>query len=194
MNAYGPSFRHITPDHTVFENKTVHKWFSVNIDLNLDDNTANEDRANIFALTDGTEYPNIGSQIPAVYLLPESMTLQVCMFMDGEESLCTEAGDAPIGEWFNLRVEQYCWLPWSDFCYVFIYVEETEIFFWWNDTPATFYNVEGVLGETYGRDDIVAASGKYAHFTLDQCEDVDDNCDVDFLTQTQPTHENAVNV
>ena len=55
MNAYGPSFRHITPDHTVFENKTVHKWFSVNIDLNLDDNTANEDRANIFALTDGTE-------------------------------------------------------------------------------------------------------------------------------------------
>ena len=186
MNAYGPSFRYITPNHIVFEHETVHRFYQVNIDLNLDDNTDNDVRANIYGLTNGAEYPDIGSQIPAVYIQPNSMTLEVCTYLDGAER-CTELDADAISAnvWFNLKVEQFCWglFPWP-ICWVSVLIDGESQFYWYNDSPQTFTDVSGVIGNTYGRDDIVAASGKYANFYLDQSED---GTGIDFVVTDEIT-------
>ena len=203
MNAYGPSFRYINKpaNHVVFEHKTVHWFYTVNIDLKLDGITP-ENKANIFGLTDGAAYNGIGSQIPAVYTIPgdEGLGLQICTFIDGASYCNALDEDVTAGEWFNLKVEQRCWwdLNGDFWCYIFVLVDNELEFFMWNDTPTTFYNVAGIVGNTYGQDDIAAASGKYANFNLDQCEvnDADDidNCNVPFSIADQPTHADAVNV
>ena len=191
MNAYGPIFHYITANHVVFEHATVHRWFQVNIDLKLDDN-ANDERSNIYGLmTADAIYPNIGSQIPAVYLNPNSMILQVCAFLDGGE-LCKDLDEAvPADEWFNLKVEQTCWLDTDLWCYITVLVDNDPKFYWWNDSPATFYDVDGVIGNTYGQPDIVAASGKYMNFNLDQSED---GTGFTFETAAKPDHSGAANV
>ena len=171
MNAYGPSFYYITANHVVFEHGTVHRWFQINIDLKLDDNTANDDRSNIYGLmVEGSTYENIGSMVPAVFMKPNSMDLQVCMFLNGA-NVCEDLSTAVADTWFNLKIEQTCWIT----CYVTAYVDDVQVFFWWNGSPETFYNVDGVIGNTYNQDNIVAASGKYYDFTLDQFEDGSDS-------------------
>ena len=197
MNAYGPSFRYITPNHVVFEHETFYWWYTVNIDLKLDD-IIYEERANIFGLTNGAAFDGIGSQIPAVYIQPteegqEGLSLEICTFIDGA-SYCGDLDDnVAADEWFNLRVEQNCWFLEEFWCYIFVLVNGESQFFMWNDDVQTFNDVAGIIGNTYGQDDISAASGKYANFKLDQCEDLDD-CLITFSNQDQPTHEDAVNV
>ena len=167
LSAYGPSFYHIKANDIVFEHATVHKWFAVNIDLKLDDNTLNTETANIYGLmTEGSTYPNVGSQIPAVFIKPSSMDLEVCMYLNGE-SVCEDLYTAAANTWFNLKIEQTCWIE----CFVTAYVNDALVFYWWNGTPETFYDVDGVIGNTYKQDDFVAASGEYYDFTLNQYED-----------------------
>jgi len=191
MNAYGPIFHDITANHVVFEHATVHKWFQVNIDLKLDDNALNDEKSNIYGLTDGSIYPNIGSQIPAVYLNANSMILRVCTFLDDAE-LCRDLDDpVAIDTWFNLKVEQTCWLDTDLWCYISVLVDNDPKFYWYNDSPATFYDVDGVIGNTYGQPDIVAASGEYMNFNLDQSED---GTGFTFATTAQPVHGDADNV
>ena len=167
LSAYGPSFQDIIANNVIFEHATVHKWFQVNIDLNLHTNLLNEKRSNIYGLmVKDSTFPDIGSQIPAVFIQPESMTLEVCMFLDGE-IFCEDLFTATADTWFNLKIEQTCWIE----CFVTAYVDDTLVFYWWNSSPKTFYNVDGVIGNTYDQEDIVAASGKYYDFTLTQSED-----------------------
>ena len=167
LNAYGPSFQDITANHVVFEHAAVYSWFQVNIDLNLADNTGNANRSNIYGLmVEGSTFENIGSMVPAVFIKPNSMDLEVCMFLDGA-NICEDLTTATADTWFNLRIEQTCWF----YCFVTAYVDETLVFFWWNISPEIFYNVDGVIGNNYNQTDIVAASGKYYDFTLDQSED-----------------------
>ena len=186
INAYGPSFQAITANHVVFEHATVHKWFQVNIDLKLEDHSANPERANIYGLmTEGATYPNIGSMIPAVFIKPNSKQLEVCLFLDGGENCVDLLDEYTEDEWFNLTVEQYCWVN----CYVVVYKDDT-IQFWWNTVAETFYDVAGVIGNTYNQDEFVAAAGLYKDFTLDQSED---GSGITFLTQTEPDSNNAAN-
>ena len=167
INAYGPSFQAITANHVVFEHATVHKWFRVNIDLNLADNTANPEISNIYGLmVDGSVYENIGSMVPAVFMKAGTMELEVCMFLNGA-NLCEDLHTATADTWFNLKIEQTCWIE----CIVTAYIDDVLVFYWWNKSPETFYDVNGVIGNTYNQDDIVPASGKYYDFTLDQYED-----------------------
>ena len=178
----------------MFQHATVHKYFQVNIDLKLDDNTANDDRANIYGLmVEDSIFENIGSQIPAVFLEPNSMVLQVCMFFDGANNCETlNAVDADV--WFNLKVEQNCWGPDLNgdlWCYVHVLINDVYQFFWYNSSPATFYDVDGVIGNTYEQANIVAASGKYKNFYLDQSED---GTGVSFAVTAEPTNADAVNV
>ena len=183
LNAYGPSFQDITANHVVFEHAAVYSWFQVNIDLNLADNTGNANRSNIYGLmVEGSTFENIGSMVPAVFIKPNSMDLEVCMFLDGA-NICEDLTTATADTWFNLRIEQTCWF----YCFVTAYVDETLVFFWWNISPEIFYNVDGVIGNTYNQTDIVAASGKYYDFTLDQSED---GTGLDWLT-TQDHDETA---
>ena len=194
MNAYGPSFHHITPNNVVFQHATVHKWFQVNIDLKLDDNSANPDRSNIYGLmTEGSIYPNIGSQIPAVFLEAESMEVQVCMFLDGANTCSSLLVEVTADVWFNLKVEQNCWIDLNgDFwCYVTVLKDDVIQFYWYNATPETFYNVEGVIGNTYDQPGIVAASGKYKNFNLDQSED---GSGITWAVADEPTNADAANV
>ena len=190
INAYGPSFQAITSNHVVFEYATVHKWFQVNIDLKLDDHSLSPDadkRANIYGLmTEGATYPNIGSMIPAVFIQPNSKQLEVCLYLDGAEFCSDLLEEYTPDEWFTLTVEQFCWL---DNCYVIVY-KEFVIQFWWNTTPETFYNVDGVIGNTYKQSDIVAASGLYKDFNLDQSED---GSGITFLTADEPDSTAAAN-
>ena len=186
INAYGPIFQPITANHVVFEHATVHKWFQVNIDLKLEDHSTNDKRANVYGLmTEGATYPNIGSMIPAVFIEPESNLLEVCLFLDGEENCANFLQAYTPDEWFNLTVEQFCWGT----CYVIVYQGDT-IQFWWNTAGETFYDVDGVIGNTYNREDIVVASGLYKDFTLDQSED---GSGIDFLTAAEPDTTAAVN-
>jgi len=192
LNAYGPSFHHITPNHIVFQHATVHKYFQVNIDLKLDDNTANDERSNIYGLTvEDSTFENVGSQIPAVFLEPNSMVLQVCMFFDGANN-CQSLDPVDADVWFNLKVEQNCWFGIQEYCYIFVGIDgDFSKFYWYNSTPETFYDVDGVIGNTYGQADIVAASGKYMNFNLDQSED---GTGVSFAVTAEPTNADAVNV
>ena len=185
LNFYGPSFQPITANHVVFEHATVHQWFQVNIDLNLADNT-HTDRSNIYGImVKDSIWPNIGSQIPAVFIQPESMQLEVCMFLDGG-NLCKEINIATADTWFNLWIEQTCWIE----CQVSVYVDGILRFYWLNSSPETFYDVKGVIGNTYNQEDIVAASGKYYDFTLDQSED---GTDLTWLTTADHDSTGAAN-
>ena len=187
LSAYGPSFYHIEANHVVFQHATVHKWFQVNIDLKLADNTANPNKANVYGLmTEGSTYPNIGSMIPAIFIEPNSNMLEVCLFLDGSEN-CRLFDDAYTpDEWFNLTVERYCWI---ENCYVIVWLNNT-IQFWWNvATPETFYDVEGVIGNTY-KQVFVAATGLYKNFNLDQSED---GSGITWLAADEPDSGAAVN-
>ena len=191
MNAYGPSFRYINrpPNHVVFEHATVHRFYQVNIDLKLEENT-NTDLSNIYGLTDGAAYDSIGSQIPAVYLEPESMQLRICQFLDGA-SVCENLAEDAISAntWFNLKIEQNCWFG---LCFINVLLDDVyqDVFYWINYSPATFYDVSGIIGNTYDQDNIVAASGQYANFYLDQSED---GSDISFVVTDAPTEEGASN-
>ena len=193
MNAYGPSFHYITANHVVFEHATVHKWFQVTIDLKLDDNAANDDRSNIYGLmVEDAVFNNIGSQVPAVFLEPNSMVLQVCMYFAGANN-CETLTAVDADEWFTLIVEQNCWVDINAnfWCYVHVLIDDAVQFFWYNSSPETFYNVDGVIGNTYDQANIVAASGKYKNFNLDQSED---GSGITWAVSAEPTNADAINV
>jgi hypothetical protein len=192
LNAYGPSFEHIKANHVVFQHATVHKYFQVNIDLKLDDNTANTERSNIYGLmTENGVYPNIGSQIPAVFLKSGSMTLEVCMFFDATQN-CVDITTITADTWFNLKVEQNCWNSGTEYCYISVLIDDVLAFFWYNSSPEIFYDVSGVIGNTYKQPDIVAASGKYMNFNLEQTNDGSDGS-VTFQITAEPDANNANN-
>ena len=85
MNAYGPSFHYITPNHVVFHHAVVHRYFDLQIDLKLNQNTETVSKSNVFGVTvKGEPYENVGSQIPSLFLQPNGMTLEVCMQFENE--------------------------------------------------------------------------------------------------------------
>jgi hypothetical protein len=180
MNLYGPTFFDITANKVVFEHAVVHRWFDLRIDLKLNENFL-FDKANIFGVTvAGEPYENAGSQIPALFLEPESMNLEVCMAINGANECGTLAEPITANEWTSLAFEQWCWFdsPWNlDWCSFHVFkldknedgTEEWIQQLWWWNTGTTFENVEGVIGNTYG-ENFAVASGEYNNFRLDQYE------------------------
>ena len=171
MNAYGPIYRPIEPNTLVFQHENIYDWYEINIDLRLDENTSDE-KQNIFGLmVEGATYPNIDSQIPAAYLTTDN-ELEICFPIDGE-TWCENAGAITTGEWFNLWIEQWCYWDGDNsnwfWCTIYVLVDDVEQFFWYNDVPITFYNVDGIVGNTYG-DNFEAASGDFKNFYLDWYE------------------------
>ena len=178
MNAYGPSFWNITPNKVVFQNAVVHHWFDLQIDLKLANNVL-ATQANVFGVTvKGEPYENVGSQIPALFLQPNSMNLEVCMQVDNDTVCESSAVAVTPDEWFSLWFEQWCWvdLDGEDWCsfYVLKTIDGLDgwevLWYWWNETPITFENVEGVIGNTYGDQNFAVAVGDYKNFRLDQYE------------------------
>ena len=198
MNAYGPQDWPIVANKVVFDHATVDGWYYiVSIDLKLSpDNLDNASKANIYGLTDGAPFGDPGSEFPAVYLLPESLDLEVCTYLDGART-CIELPDKIEADvWFNLKVEQNCFIilimgfPY-EYCYITVLLNEETQFFWFNSTPETWNNVEGIIGNTYDQENIIAATGRYRHFDLHHS---DDGKDLSFAVSDPPTHEDAVNV
>ena len=194
MNAYGPQDWPIEANKLVFEHATVDINYILSIDLKLSaDNLDNDKPANIYGLTNGAAFDGPGSKIPAVYLRAGSLDLEVCTYLDGERT-CLELPDKIEADvWFNLKVEHFCWFLeiFPTRCYLSVLLNENLQFFWYNSTPETWYDVEGIIGNTYDQEDIIAATGRYRHFYLDQSED---GTDLSFAVSDPPTHEDAANV
>ena len=190
MNIYGPQFNTITPNHVVFKHATVFKDFQVNIDFKLDNNSANDKRANLYGLmAEASIFPEDGSQVPAVFIRPESMMLEACMFLNGADTCLSFNEEVNPDQWYNLVVEQRCYL-WS-ICFVHVILDDDTQFYWiWNDTPEVYFNVDGIIGNTYNQTDIVAASGSYKNFNLITYEDASA---MEFAVADEPDSAGAAN-
>ena len=169
MNAYGPIFRAITPNLLIFAHETIFPWYEISIDLKLDGNPT-EDRQNIFGfMVEGTTRPDLGSQIPAVYINPDN-TLDVCFEFDAE-TLCETTAAVELDTWFNFYMEQWCWYDEADDleCAIYIWAGDNLEIFWANYWPITFVNVDGYIGNTYGGE-FEAAHGYFKNFELNWFE------------------------
>ena len=167
MNAYGPIFRTIEPDEIVFRHETVYPMFEINIDLKLEENTSDE-KQNVFGFAvENSTYPNVDSQIPAVYLTPDN-ELQICMQIDGA-TVCELTSQITVDTWFNLWIEQWCWVDENNsnisWCTVYTMINDNVEWFWYNRTPMTYRNVDGIVGNTYGGE-FQSASGYGKKFVL----------------------------
>ena len=187
MNAYGPIFRSIEPNQVVYEHEVLHQYFELNIDLKLEENTLDTE-ANIFGqMVQDETYPNVGSQIPAAFLKPNSMVIEVCMQVNNG-NLCRPLFDAiEAGVWFNLYIEQWCYTPNDTVCVLYVFKDNQTQFFWNNYSPTTFYYVQGIIGNTYGGK-FAAASGQYKNFQLKYYETRDspsDKIDMDAIDLTE---------
>ena len=167
MNAYGPIFRNIEPDEIVFRHETVFPMFEINIDLKLEENKSDE-KQNVFGFTvENATYPNVDSQIPSVYLTPDNV-LQICMQVDAA-TVCELTSEITADKWINLWIEQWCWVDESDsnvsWCTIYTLIDDIVQWFWYNRTPVTYRNVDGIVGNTYGGE-FQAASGYGKKFVL----------------------------
>ena len=164
MNAYGPIFRSIRPDEVILDYQTVFHSFEVHIDLKLEDNTSDE-KQNIFSFTvKGASYPNIDSQIPAAFLTPNN-ELEICMQINGATD-CRLTKIITPGQWLNLWIEQYCWSnDENSICTVYALIDGVVEYFWINDTPMTFRNVQSIVGDTYDGQ-FEAAAGYFKKLAL----------------------------
>ena len=193
MNAYGPQDWPIDANKVVFDHASVDVNYIVSIDLKLSAaNLDNEKPANIYGLTDGAAFGNAGSEIPAVYLRAGSLDLEVCNYVNGER-ICTGLEDKIEADvWFNLKIEQSCWVIWPQwFCFASVLLNGNFQFFLDVGETETWNNVEGIIGNTYDQEDIIAALGRYRHFYLNHSDDPNDlsfTVDVADLNR-----ENAVN-
>ena len=176
MNAYGPSFFEIVPNKLAIRKATIpggdwHKRFTVNIDLKLNENTSDK-KANIFGVTDVSTYPIIGT-LPAVFLQPNSKLLEVCFYLNGANQCKKLDNEVLVNEWFNLKIQQKCdpIFPAGLDCKFSVKVRDVVEWVEQNTKPSEFINVNGIIGNTYSQDDIIAASGYYSHFELDTSED-----------------------
>lgn len=135
----------------------------------------------------GSVYPNDGSQIPAVFVQPNSNILEICAYLDGSET-CLSPGIAfTPNEWFTLGFGSFCWSE----CYL-ISTKDGEPGPYWINTSwnQTWYDVSGIIGNTYSQSDIIAASGEYKNFNL---ETLDDQNDLTFFVTAEPDKTGAEN-
>jgi len=182
LSGYGPSFRPIEADKVVFKELTEYHDFAVSISVKLDDHADVGEDSNIFGFqTHGTAYPNVGSQIPSAFVTANSNDVKVCHELDGTTYCETAIDECAItpGEWFDIYVEQWCWDWDNNICWVYVYVNECWIVRW-NNTPITYYNVDGIIGNTYNGT-FPAASGYYKDFTFESWAEVRDAAS-DFVT------------
>ena len=194
MNAYGPSFHHLTQNKPVFEYATVHPNFIVAIDLKLDDHSTVDERSNVYGLMEaGSVYPNEGSQIPAVFIRPNSNIFEICVSPGIPNSdkleICLTPGIAfTPNEWFTLAFGSFC----SDECSLAVQKDdEVEGPYWINNSwNQTWYDVSGIIGNTYNWSDLIAATGEYMNFYLDSEEDQND---LSFFVTTEPDKTGAEN-
>ena len=193
MNAYGPSFHHLTQNKLVFEYATVYPSFAVYIDLKLDDHSTVDERSNVYGLmaAAGSVDPYEESQIPAVYIQPNSNILEICVspgipYSDIFDSCFTGITFTP-NEWFTLAFGSFCW----DECYLVVQ-KDYEVKAYWilNSWNQTWYDVSGIIGNTYNQSDIIAATGEYMNFYLDSEEDQND---LSFFVTTEPDKTGAEN-
>ena len=162
MNAYGPSFRAISPDLLVFKHETIFPDFVMYFDLKLDGNESGEQQ-NIFgAMTEDSTYPDVDSQIPAVFLNPDN-TLDVCFELDGGTN-CHTTSEVQLDTWFNFWLEQYCWTDsnGNTICGTWLWVGDDDVWYF-NVSPQTFVNADGYMGTTYG-EEFETASGYFSDF------------------------------
>ena len=183
MNAYGPSFFEIVANKPALRYATIphgdwHKHFTGKINLKLHDNTGNPELANIFGVTDGTEYPGAGSQLPALFIQPNSMLLKACMAFDTETKCLPFSKAVEADTWFWVRFEQNKWEDGNTYFYALLCDEKNENCDYQgkiqNFTPQDFTGVKPYIGNTYEQDDIVAASGEYFDFELWSSELISD--------------------
>ena len=171
MNAYGPTFRAIMPNLLIFKHETIFNWYEISIDLKLDGNESDE-KQNIFGFqVEGTNWPEVGSQVPAVYINSDD-SLNVCFEFNGE-TRCDDTSVVTLDTWFNLWIEQWCWydpLDTSIFnCGIWVWIDDDLEFFHRNDFPLTLVNVDGYIGNTYGGE-FEAAHGSFKNFELNPYE------------------------
>ena len=165
MNAFGPSFYHFKNDKTIYEHLNGYIG-AVNIDLKLNDHSAFDERSNIYGLMEaGSVYPNVGSQMPAVFIQPNTNLLEFCTYLNGSQQCLIPGITFDANEWFNIRIINFCW----DKCY-FVLAKDGEVEFYWINTTYNqtmiAHDVSGVIGNTYNQVDIVAASGEYKNFEV----------------------------
>ena len=164
MNAYGPIFRAITPNLLIFQHETIFADYVIYFDLKLDGNESDE-KQNIFgAMTEDSTYPDVASQIPAVFLNPDN-TLEVCFELDDLTNCHTTTESVDLDTWFNLWIEQFCWTDSNgdSICGTWVWVGDDEWFWFINFSPDTYINVDGFMGNTYG-EEFEAASGYFMDF------------------------------
>ena len=185
MNAYGPihfgPIIALEPNKVEYEDISLYKFWEIDVSIRLDAQL--EEKSNIYGLmVDGSTYPNPESQIPAIFVKPNSMELEICMKV-GEETLCEDLKEVTVGEWFNLWIEQWCWS--EDQCGVYFFLNnEFRYRYTLPGAPVTYNDVDFIIGNTYGQPDIVAASGVYVDLlfnTYKERANPSDKIDADVL-------------
>ena len=184
MNTYGPSFFDIVANKLALRYATIphgdwHKHFTAKINLKLHDNTGNPELANIFGvMVDETAYPETaypagGSQIPALFIQPNSMFLKACMGFDTETRCISFITTREADTWFWVRLEQQTWPDGKTYFYALLcdtkdekaedcdYQGKIE-----NPNPQDYKDAKAYIGNTYKQDDITFASGEYFDFEL----------------------------
>ena len=178
MKAYGPihfgpniAFQ---PNQIEKEDIKLYKFWEIDVSIKLDAQL--DTKSNIYGLmVSGSTYPDPESQIPAVFVKPNSMMVEICMKV-GEEALCEDLKEVTVGEWFNLWIEQWCWT--EDQCGVYFFLNnEFRYRYVLPGTPVTYNAVDFIIGNTYGQSDIVAASGVYVDLLFSTYEERDNPSD-----------------
>ena len=131
---------------------TVFERFDISIMLNLKKNTESG-WPNIFGFQkEGVKaydngYP-IGSRIPAVWLLPNSNALHICMALNDNGNSCWNSPEMPVDTWFQLNIRQGIDKVNKRYLYQILIdgeVKQTVT----NKKPMVFEGVNGILGNSY---------------------------------------------
>ena len=142
-----------------------------------------EQKANIIGLSQsGANYPDFGSQVPAVFIEPLTRKLNFCM-ASGSGTVCEISDTFDLAtvyhEWFHLKIEHQCWFG---ICFLHALVNDVVVIFF-QTTSNTFSDVEIIFGNTYDQDDIISARGGFEN--LEWSTGLDKN-DLEFTVSEKP--------
>ena len=185
MNVYGPSFSRIHANRKLGLIPELLPNFIISFDVFLYD-TLYEQKANIIGFSQsGSNYPEFGSQVPAVFIDKLTQHLSLCMASGlGTECQISDTFDLATvyHEWFNLKIEHRCW---GENCYLFGIVngDVVKVF---ATSSGTFNDVEIIFGNTYDQEDIIPARGGYENFKWSAGLDSDD---LQFTVSDEPAIE-----
>lgn len=166
----------INHNEVIYSGVTVHPIYSISIDLNLEKNQHKYwsnvlgFRKNGVIADDGKGFFPQGSRIPAVFLYEKTTKLLVCSALNDDGNVCWSSQDEmPTDTWFNLKIMQIwnsdIWSPKYTFK---ILIDNVEMSSTENNSPMTFENVDGILGNAYEPErDFLLAAGRYRNFEFE---------------------------